>query len=93
MRLAAILLAAGAVGAWRLGQSPATATWQGYVDADFVRVGPTLQGLLTEVSVVRGQEVQAGAPLFAQDAVNDQGARDEAERIVTEVLGRVPVPG
>lgn len=87
--LAAILLAAGAVGAWRLGQSPATATWQGYVDADFVRVGPTLQGLLTEVSVVRGQEVQAGAPLFAQDAVNDQGARDEAAARLQEAEARL----
>jgi HlyD family secretion protein len=85
---AAIVLAAG-VAAWWVGAGrDGRAGWQGYVDADYVRVGPTLQGLLTEVSVVRGQQIQAGTPLFAQDPVNDQGARDEAAAKLKEAEAR-----
>ncbi len=63
--------------AWRLGQAPAVTAWQGYVDADYVKVAPTQQGLLTSLSVSRGDSVKAGAPLFAQDDTYDRAARDE----------------
>jgi len=87
--LAAVLVAAGAVVAWRLGQSAPAVAWQGYVDADYVRVGPTLQGQLIKLSVQRGQEVAAGEPLFEQDPVNDQGARDEAVARLAEAEARL----
>jgi len=78
--LAAVVVVAGAAGAtvWRLGQAPAVEAWQGYVDADYVKVAPTQQGLLTSLAVSRGDSVKAGAPLFAQDDVYDRAARDEA---------------
>jgi len=78
--LAAAVVVAGAAGAtvWRLGRAPAVESWQGYVDADYVKVAPTQQGLLTSLSVSRGDRVKAGAPLFAQDDVYDRAARDEA---------------
>lgn len=75
-----VLLALGGAAAfawWRLAPVPVTA-WQGYVDADYVKVAPTQQGLLTAVDVHRGDTVKAGAPLFAQDDAYDRASRDEA---------------
>lgn len=75
-----VLLALGAAAAfawWRLAPAPVTG-WQGYVDADYVKVAPTQQGLLTAMDVHRGDTVKAGAPLFAQDDAYDRAARDEA---------------
>lgn len=72
-----VLGGAAAFAWWRLAPAPATA-WQGYVDADYVKVAPTQQGLLTAVNVRRGDTVKTGAPLFAQDDAYDRAARDEA---------------
>ena len=83
------LVAAGVLAWWLIWGNSGTPAWQGYVDADYVRVGPTIQGQLTELSVARGQQVTAGAPLFAQDPVDDQGARDEAAAKVAEAEARL----
>jgi len=56
--------------------------WQGYAEADFVKVGPTQQGLLTEVNVSRGDQVAEGALLFGQDDISDRAARDQAARLL-----------
>jgi HlyD family secretion protein len=61
-----------------LERTSAIEAWQGYVDADYVKVAPTQQGLLTSLFVSRGDYVKAGAPLFAQDEAYDRAARDEA---------------
>ena len=52
----------------------------GYAEADYVKVGPTQQGLLAEASVVRGSQVSVGTPLFTQDETADRAARDQAAR-------------
>ena len=54
--------------------------WQGYADADFVKVGPTQQGLITQVHVARGDRIVKGAPLFDQDDADDRAADDQAAR-------------
>jgi HlyD family secretion protein len=74
-----LLLAAGA-GWWWTHRVPPPVEWQGYAEADFIKVGPTQQGLLTSLSVARGSRVEAGAPLFDQDDTNDRAARDQASR-------------
>jgi HlyD family secretion protein len=91
VRAAAILTlaAVGVLAWWMIWGGRATSAWQGYVDADYVRVSPTIQGLLTELSVSRGQQVAAGANLFAQDPVNDRGARDEAAAKIAEAEARL----
>src|SRR5215467_10386167 len=72
----AILLLAVACGAWWWTTRTVGATeWQGYAEADFVKVGPTQQGLLTSLAVKRGTRVAAGAPLFDQDDTSDRAAR------------------
>ncbi len=74
-----VLLAAGAGWWWTARPIPPT-EWQGYAEADFVKVGPTQQGLLVSLSVARGSKVAAGAPLFDQDDTNDVAARNQVAR-------------
>lgn len=76
-----ILLAAAGGGAWWwYHRPPPPLSWQGYAEADYVKVGPTQQGLLVAVSVSRGDKVEEGAPLFAQDDAPDRAAVDQAGR-------------
>jgi HlyD family secretion protein len=65
---------------WWYHRPPAPLAWQGYAEADYVKVGPTQQGLLIGVSVSRGDKVAAGTPLFAQDDAPDRAAVDQAGR-------------
>ena len=79
------LLLAVSGGVWWWSERPPPAiVWQGYAEADFVMVGPTQQGLLTAVHVARGDEIGAGAPLFAQDDADDRAARDQAVQMLAQ---------
>src|ERR1700730_1233940 len=79
--LAAILLAGTAgAGWWWMTRTPAPVEWQGYAEADFMKIGPTQQGLLTSLYVARGSRVAAGAPLFDQDDTADVAYRDQMSR-------------
>jgi HlyD family secretion protein len=72
--------AAAAIGGnfmWQRWRASAAPQWQGYAEADFVKVGPTQQGLLVALHVARGSQVAQGAPLFEQDDANDCAARDQ----------------
>lgn len=53
---------------------------QGYVEGEYVYVASPLAGTLETLSVRRGDQVSAGTPLFALDAVPEKASRDEAER-------------
>jgi HlyD family secretion protein len=76
------LLVAGGVGGgwWWLNRAPPPLQWQGYAEADYVKVGPTQQGLLMSLAVRRGSKVAAGTPLFDQDDTADLAAREQATR-------------
>ncbi len=65
------------VGAWLLlrPRNPVVVEWQGYAEADLVKVGPTQQGLLTAVHVKRGDRIVKGAPLFDQDDADPRRRR------------------
>jgi HlyD family secretion protein len=75
-----LLLAAAGAGWWWSTRVPPPVEWQGYAEADFIKVGPTQQGLLTSLYVARGSKVAAGAPLFDQDDTNDRASRDQTVR-------------
>jgi HlyD family secretion protein len=75
-----ILLAAAGAGWWWTTRVSPPVEWQGYADADFIKVGPTQQGLLTSLYVARGSKVAAGAPLFDQDDTNDRASHDQTAR-------------
>jgi HlyD family secretion protein len=75
-----LLTAAAGAGWWWKSRTLPPVEWQGYTEADFVKVGPTQQGLLTSLYVARGSRVEAGAPLFDQDDTNDRASRDQTAR-------------
>lgn len=87
-RIVAIVLAcAAAFAGWWFLLRPHDAPdveWQGYADADFVKVGPTQQGLVTQVHVSRGDRIVKGAPLFDQDDADDRAASEQAARQLTQ---------
>lgn len=94
LALAAILGAGG----WTLlrPRAPAPIAWQGYAEADFVKVGPTQQGLVTAVRVARGDRVVKGQPLFEQDDADDRAAVDQARRLLQQSrdqLANLQAPG
>jgi HlyD family secretion protein len=82
----ALIVAALAVAAWlyfgRGARGPEE--WQGYAEADFVKVGPTQQGLVTALHVQRGDRVVKGAPLFDQDDTMERAAVDQAARLAQQ---------
>jgi len=53
--------------------------FQGYVEGLYVQVASPLGGTLTTLSVERGQQVAADAPLFVLDRTFEQAAVNEAE--------------
>src|SRR5215470_6112342 len=58
--------------------------WQGYAEADYIKVAPVEQGLVTTISVARGDQIARGMPLFAQDDTHERAARDQAARQLTQ---------
>ncbi|MGZ5079737.1 MAG: HlyD family secretion protein [Usitatibacter sp.] len=70
--LIALILAAGC------GNSDPPAL-QGYVEGEYVRVAAPFAGTLVKLDAQRGQNVEAGAQLFALEAENESAARREAE--------------
>lgn len=83
-----VALAAGAGGWWWLTRATTPVGWQGYVDADYIRVGPTLTGQLVSLAVHRGDEVAADAPLFAQDDIDERAAVKQAAAQLAEAEAR-----
>lgn len=54
------------------------ATWQGYVEGEYVYLASSQSGTLASLDVQRGQTVAASAPVFALEATDETAARDEA---------------
>ncbi|WP_370306902.1 HlyD family secretion protein [Sinimarinibacterium flocculans] len=54
-------------------------TYAGYVEAEPLRLAPGRSGYLDRLSVERGDEVDAGAALFAVDAASEEAALAAAE--------------
>ncbi len=63
--------------------------WQGYAEADYVKAGPTQQGLITAVHVARGDRVLQGASLFDQDDTFDTDAANQAARQLGAALDQL----
>ncbi|WP_413989855.1 HlyD family secretion protein [Labrys okinawensis] len=83
------LLVAGAALFWKFEADEGSPGWQGYAEADYVKVGPTQQGTLVSLSVGRGDEVKEGQPLFAQDDAQDKAAVDQARQQLAQVKAQV----
>ncbi|MBM3503204.1 MAG: HlyD family efflux transporter periplasmic adaptor subunit [Alphaproteobacteria bacterium] len=70
--------AVAAIGLTLFGAATPSGVIQGYVEGEYVRVGPSEPGTIDQVFVRRGQRVEAAQPLFALEAVRERAARDEA---------------
>lgn len=57
---------------------------QGYVEGEFVHVASPIAGQLEKLDVRRGEQVNAGEPLFALEAVAETAARNEAARRLSQ---------
>ena len=68
---------------------PATSSFQGYVEAEYVHVGSPLAGTLTECRVRRGDAVRAGDPLFTLEHAAEEAAVEEASRRVAQADARL----
>ncbi|MFV0680326.1 HlyD family secretion protein [Ottowia sp.] len=53
--------------------------WSGYAEGDYVYVAAPVAGRLAQLDVRGGEQVSAGAPLFALDATPEAQARDQAQ--------------
>jgi HlyD family secretion protein len=84
--LVVAFIAAALAGWWFYLRPHAAAVveWQGYAEADFVKVGPTQPGLLTAVHVARGDRIAKGAPLFDQDDADDRASLDQIARQLSQ---------
>ncbi|WP_119299737.1 HlyD family secretion protein [Dongia deserti] len=57
---------------------PDTDTWQGYVEAEYTYVAPLETGRIIALAVERGDQVQAGQPLFTLEDDAERAARNQA---------------
>ena len=55
-------------------------SYQGYVEGEFVYLGSSQSGKLTQLSVTRGQTVKAGASAFTLESADETAALDQARR-------------
>ncbi len=62
---------------------------QGYVEGEYVRVAAPFAGALTQLSVKRGDQVNAGAPLFALERENEVAARRQSEQELQAAQARL----
>lgn len=61
-------------------QKQEPAGFQGYAEGEYVRIAASFAGRLERLQVARGDQVKAGAPLFALENENEAAARREAEQ-------------
>ncbi|MEJ0020575.1 MAG: HlyD family efflux transporter periplasmic adaptor subunit [Acetobacteraceae bacterium] len=87
--IALAAVAAGGAGWWWTHRPSGPPAWQGYVDAEYVRVSPTLTGRITGLAVARGDQVAEGGLLFTQDDEDDRAARDAAAGKLAEAEARL----
>jgi HlyD family secretion protein len=76
--IAHVVAAIGALMLAGCGNSPPPG-YPGYAEAEYVRVAAPLSGSLARLSVNRGDEVAANAPLFVLESAQEAAARAEAE--------------
>ncbi|EFF74953.1 auxiliary transport protein, membrane fusion protein (MFP) family protein [Achromobacter piechaudii ATCC 43553] len=67
----------------------ATPFYQGYVEGDYVYVASSEAGRLDTLSVTRGQQVDADAPLFALEATRERAARDQASAQLAAAIAQL----
>ena len=68
---------------------PESNSLQGYVEGEYVRVAAPFAGTLVALDTARGKSVEAGTPLFALEAENEDAARREAQERMRKAAAQV----
>lgn len=91
MRLShfSLLALAGAVLGLSACSRQPSAVLHGYVEGEYVRVAAPFAGQLTSLSVQRGTQVAAGAPLFALEQESEKAARLEAQARLNSAIAHL----
>ncbi len=76
-----VVVAGVAAALWWRSRPDDRVFWQGYAEADYVNIGPPLQGRIIQISVARGDHVAKGAALFRQDDIDDRAALAQAKAV------------
>jgi HlyD family secretion protein len=63
---------------------PSEESWLGYVEAEYTYVAPLEAGRIVALNVERGDQVQAGQPLFTLESDAERAARDQAAAELAE---------
>nr|WP_198345641.1 HlyD family efflux transporter periplasmic adaptor subunit [Burkholderia ubonensis] len=79
MRATSLLLAAGIALAACGQRADERATYQGYVEGEFVYLSSSQSGTLAQLAVQRGQSVAENTPAFALEAVDETAALQQAQ--------------
>jgi HlyD family secretion protein len=79
-RCIALLVAVVAGGTLGACSPHAANTWQGYVEGEFVYLGSSQSGKLTQLQVARGDEINTDAPVFALESVDETAALQQAQQ-------------
>ncbi|KVO50264.1 secretion protein HlyD [Burkholderia ubonensis] len=79
MRATSLLLAAGIALIACGRRADEHATYQGYVEGEFVYLSSSQSGTLAQLAVQRGQSVAANTPAFALEAVDETAALQQAQ--------------
>ena len=82
------MAAAAALALAACGKSEPTSL-QGYVEGEYVRVAAPFAGTLVSLDTARGKAVEAGTPLFALEAENEDAARREAQERLRKAAAQV----
>jgi HlyD family secretion protein len=86
----AVVLLAAAGAWWTWGRKPARdGALSGYIEGEALYLSSSTPGPVSAVSVVRGQRVSAGQPLFALDAAPVLAQRDQALAGLAEAQARL----
>jgi HlyD family secretion protein len=68
---------------------PANDAWQGYIEGEYVLLASPYAGQLQKLYVRRGEQVEAGKPVFALEQEAERAARAEAEERLKSAQARV----
>ena len=70
-------------------QQAEDAYWQGYVEGEYVMLASPYAGQLQKLHVRRGEQAEAGKPMFALEQESERAARLEAEQRVKSAQARL----
>jgi HlyD family secretion protein len=70
-------------------EKPANDTWQGYIEGEFLLLASPYAGQLQKLYVRRGDNAEAGKPMFALEQESERAARTEAQQRLNAAAARL----